>query len=216
MWCLSLAGKGAMVTELIRTEQVFSAAAMCRQINLEDRPTSGLEIEMSKFIFWRRGKRTHAHTHTPTYIHTHRLVLRPNICSLMHDCLLPLRWQGYSGGLHKAVKVSDDMYGYFNIKVTKILLGCTSPGSRQFTAKSWSGAPNVQPQFLCNDSDGGRMKYIFLSFTAKQVCHFTWVIGTRKSCSLFTCARNIPMNPLSCLLKLLFLFTVCTFREQKP
>lgn len=40
-----------MVTELIRTEQVFSAAAMCRQINLEDQPTSGLEIEMSKFIF---------------------------------------------------------------------------------------------------------------------------------------------------------------------
>lgn len=40
------------------------------------------------------------------------------------------------------------MYGYFNIKVTKILLGCTSPGSRQFTAKSWSGAQNVQPSFF--------------------------------------------------------------------
>lgn len=51
MRCLSLAGKGAMVTELIRTEQVLSAAAMRRQINLEDQPTSGLEIEMSKFIF---------------------------------------------------------------------------------------------------------------------------------------------------------------------
>lgn len=54
----------------------FLEAAVFAKINLEDQPTSGLEIEMSKFTSWKKKK---------TYIGER---LYPNICNLLHDCLL--------------------------------------------------------------------------------------------------------------------------------
>lgn len=69
----------------------FLRSSCVRQINLEDHPTSGLEIEMSKFLSCDCIGKSHC--------------IDPNICDFRHDCWLPLCWQRYRRVLQKAFHV---------------------------------------------------------------------------------------------------------------